>query len=59
MELGEELQNRGYAEQLLLKSPDIRMRITDQRGDDITTAMVGRSVQSGVMTVMHVSQLSN
>ena len=45
MELGEELQNRGYAEQLLLKSPDIRMRITDQRGDDITTAMVGRSVQ--------------
>ena len=40
MELGEELQNRGYAEQLLLKSPDIRMRITDQDGDDITSAMV-------------------
>ena len=31
---------RGYAEQMMLKSPEIRMRITDQAGDDIRTAMV-------------------
>lgn len=41
MELGEELHNQGFAEELMLKSPDIRMRITDQQGNDITTAMVG------------------
>ena len=31
---------RGYAEQMMLRSPEIRMRITDQGGDDIRTAMV-------------------
>merc|ERR1719471_948542 len=41
MDLGEELPSRGYAEQMMLKSPEIRMRITDQAGDDIRTAMVG------------------
>ena len=41
MELGDELQNRGYTHQSMLKSPDIRMRITDQDGQDISTAMVG------------------
>ena len=41
MELGDELQNRGYTHQMMLKSPDIRMRITDQDGQDISTAMVG------------------
>ena len=41
MELGEELHNQGYAEELMLRSPDIQMRITDQQGKDITTARVG------------------
>ena len=41
MQLGDELQNRGYAQDTLLKSPDIRMRITNQQGEDISTAMVG------------------
>ena len=31
---------RGYAEQMMLRSPEIKMRITDQDGDDIRTAMV-------------------
>ena len=41
MELGEELHNQGLSEELRLRSPDIRMRITDQQGRDITTARVG------------------
>ena len=41
MELGEELHNTGLAEELRLRSPEIRMRITDQEGRDITRARVG------------------
>ena len=41
MELGEELHNDGLSEELRLRSPEIRMRITDQQGRDITTARVG------------------
>ena len=41
MELGEELYNDGFSEELRLRSPEIRMRITDQQGRDITTARVG------------------
>ena len=37
---------RGYAEQMMLRSPEIRMRITDQGGDDIRTAMVSIYIQN-------------
>ena len=43
---------RGYAEQMMLKSPEIRMRITDQGGDDIRTAMVSIDIISIVTTTL-------
>ena len=45
---------RGYAEQMMLKSPEIRMRITDQGGDDIRKAMVSINIISIVtITISH------
>ena len=50
---------RGYAEQMMLRSPEIRMRITDQGGDDIRTAMVSIYIQSHyTLSCFHFNETS-